>query len=197
MAAPAFDPLVDLDGLWTTALADRFLPDPQLPSASYESVNGRLFVSPTEVHTNSWGELKLARLVADAAESAGFSLSGPVNLKFDEGTWIQPDLTVLHTLPKTDEEDRWVPSAYCTMVVEFVSRSNRRKDFVATPDLCAKGGVPYFLRVELVRRLSHASAQLFRLTDGRYEPVVEATAGQVFEAVEPFPMRFDPRQLLP
>lgn len=37
MSMPAqFDPLVDLDGLWTTELADRYLPLPELPAARYE-----------------------------------------------------------------------------------------------------------------------------------------------------------------
>lgn len=32
MAMPAqFDPLIDLDGMWTTELADRYLPLPELP----------------------------------------------------------------------------------------------------------------------------------------------------------------------
>jgi Uma2 family endonuclease len=198
VAAPAFDPLVDFDGLWTTKLAEQFLPDPRLPAARYECVNGRLVVSPTEAYTNSWGESKLLRLIGDAGEEAGFYVSGAVNLTFQPGTWIQPDVTVLHSLPDTDAQDTWVPVSLCTMAVEFVSPGNRRTDLVNKPAMCAAGGVPYFLRVEIVRRLRHASAELSaQLADGGYVTLVRAIAGQPFETTEPFPMRFDPIQLVP
>jgi hypothetical protein len=63
--------------------------------------------------------------------------------------------------------------------------------------MCAGAGVPYFLRVEIVRRLRHASVELFKLVDGGYVTLTRAIAGQPFETTEPFPMRFDPIQLVP
>jgi Uma2 family endonuclease len=198
MAMPAsFDPLVDFDGLWTTKLAEQFLPDPRLPAAKYESVNGRLVVSPTEGYTNSWGESKLLRLIGDAGEAAGFYVAGSVNLTFQPGTWIQPDVTVLHTLPDAGDQDIWVPVSLCTMAVEFVSPGNRRKDRMDKPAMCARAAVPYFMRVEIVRRLGHASVELLKLVDGGYVTLAQAVAGQPFEAAEPFPMRFDPGELVP
>ncbi|MPZ28073.1 MAG: Uma2 family endonuclease [Micromonosporaceae bacterium] len=201
MAAPAmpaeFDPLIDLDGLWTTRLADDYLPDPRFPAAKYECINGRLIVSPTEVGANSWGEIKLARLVAPAAEAAGYYVYGTVNLTFHPGKWIQPDVTVLHSLPETDEEDKWVPAGLCTMAVEFVSPGSRQQDYVNKPEQCARGGVAYFMQVEIVRRTRHASVTLLKLVDGGYQAVAAAKAGQRFEAGEPFEMRFDPAELLP
>lgn len=38
----SFDPLVDLDGLWTTDLADRYLPIEGAPPAKYECADGKL-----------------------------------------------------------------------------------------------------------------------------------------------------------
>jgi hypothetical protein len=61
---------------------------------------------------------------------------------------------------------------------------------------CARAGVPHFMRVELVRRLGHASVQLLALADGEYRPAA-AVAGQRLTADEPFEMDFDPRVLLP
>lgn len=198
MAMPAaFHPLVDLDGLWTTALADQFLPLPEVPVAKYECIDGRLVVSPTEVGVNSYGEIRLARLIAPAAEAAGLYVYGSVNLTRNPGTWIQPNVTVLHTLPRTDEEDKWIPVGFCTMVVEFVSKGNRRQDFVNKPQRCAEWGIPYFMRVELVRQLGHASVDLFKLRDGEYQLLAAGISGQSFETAEPFPMSFEPRQLLP
>ncbi|XTZ15021.1 Uma2 family endonuclease [Micromonospora echinospora] len=128
MALPMqFDPLVDLDGMWTTALADRHLPLPELPQARYECIDGALVMTPAKVGSNSFGEIALARLLAPGAEAAGFSVYGQVDLTLGPRRWIQPDVTVLHTLPATDEEDRWVPARLCTMAVEFVSPGSRAK----------------------------------------------------------------------
>src|SRR6266699_2453762 len=152
MAMPiAFDPLIDLDGIWTTTLADRYLPLPDLGAVKYECVNGRLVMSPTEVLSNSFGEMALGQLIGPAARTAGFYLTGPVNLTFNPGTWIQPDVTVLHALPETEYEDKWVPAGLCTMAVEFVSKGSRQQDFVNKPERCAKAGIPYFMRVVVIR----------------------------------------------
>ncbi|SCL15199.1 Uma2 family endonuclease [Micromonospora inyonensis] len=199
MAMPMqFDPLVDLDGMWTTTLADRYLPLPELPQARYECIDGRLVMTPAEVGSNSFGEIRFARLLAPAVEAAGFYVYGQVNLTFGPQRWIQPDVTVLHTLPATDEEDRWVPAPLCTMAVEFVSPGSRRQDCVDKPRRCAEGGVPYFMRVEIVRRLRSASVEFFALdTAGGYAPVAKAVGGERLTVDAPFPIALDPAELLP
>lgn len=199
MAMPMqFDPLVDLDGMWTTQLADRYLPLPELPHARYECVDGRLVMTPAEVGSNSFGEITLAHLLRPAAKAAGFYVYGQVNLTFGPQRWIQPDVTVLHTLPANDEEDRWVPARLCTTAVEFVSPGSRRQDFVDKPRRCAEGGVPYFMRVEIVRRLRSASVEFFTLDgDGGYALVAKAVDGERLTVDAPFPIDLDPAELLP
>ncbi|MFI7283470.1 Uma2 family endonuclease [Micromonospora chersina] len=192
------DPLDDFDGLWTTALADRYLPPLDLPDARFECRDGRLVMTPAEAIGNSFGEIKLARLLSPAAEAAGLYVCGPINLTFDPRNWIQPDLTVLHTLPQTDLEDRWVPVRYCTMAVEFVSPASRRQDFLEKPQRCAKAGVPYFMRVEIVRRLRSVSVELYSRHDrSGYRLLAKAAAGERLTADLPFPIDFDPADLLP
>jgi Uma2 family endonuclease len=200
MAMPAaFDPLIDFDGLWTTDLAERYLPLPELPDARYECIDGRLVVGPTEVGSNSYGAIELSSLIRTSARAAGYHVYGPVNLTFHSGRWIQPDLTVLHTLPKDDHEDLWVPASYVLMPVEFVSHSqdSRRRDFVDKPRRCAEAGIPFFLRVEIIRQLRSVQVELLKLADRRYESVTGAAGGQVFETAEPFEIRFRPRDLVP
>jgi Uma2 family endonuclease len=202
MAVPlpdTFDPLVDFDGMWTTDLADRYLPLPELPDARYECIDGRLVVSPTEVSSNSYGAIELSSLIKATARAAGFYVLGPVNLTFGSGRWIVPDLTVLHTLPKDDQEDKWVPANYVLMPVEFVSRSQdgRKRDFVDKPRRCAEAGIPYFMRVQIVRQLRGVTVELLKLGDEGYELLTEAAGGQEFATNEPFGMRFAPRDLVP
>jgi Putative restriction endonuclease len=200
MAMPAtFDPLVDFDGMWTTKLADRYLPLLDLPDARYECIDGRLVVSPTEVNSNSYGAIELSSLIRPAARAAGFYVSGPVNLTFSPGRWIVPDLTVLHTLPQDDEEDKWVPASYVLMPVEFVSRTRegRKRDFIDKPRWCAEAGIPFFMRVQIVRQLRSVEIELLKLIDGRYESATGAVGGREFVTSEPFEMRFTPRDLIP
>ncbi|MET8837453.1 Uma2 family endonuclease [Micromonospora sp. NPDC004540] len=199
MAMPdRFDPLYDFDGLWTTTLADRYLPPRDLPEARFECLDGRLVMTPAEAGANSFGEIKLARLLSPAAEAAGLYVYGPVNLTFNPQNWIQPDITLLHTLPKTDTEDRWIPVRYCTMAVEFVSPASRQQDFLDKPQRCAEAGVPYFMRVEIVRRLQSVSVELFSTSDwSGYRTLAKAEAGERLKADLPFPIDFDPADLLP
>ncbi|WBB78770.1 Uma2 family endonuclease [Micromonospora sp. WMMD882] len=198
MAMPMeFDPLVDFAGSWTTQLADRYLPLPELPPVRYECVDGRLVMTPAEVGSNSFGEMRLARLLGPAAEAAGFYVYGQVNLTFGPQRWIQPDVTILHTLPATDEEDRWVPARLCALAVEFVSPGSRRQDFVDKPRRCAEGGVPYFMRVTIVRRLRSAAVELFALDGGGHVPVAKVVNGERLRVDAPFPIDLDPADLLP
>jgi hypothetical protein len=155
-------------------------------------------MTPTGAGANSFGAIRLARLLGPAADAAGRYVYGRVNLTFHPDSWIQPDVTVLHTVPKTDDEDRWIPAQYCTMAVEFVSPPSRQQDFVDKPRRCAESGVPYFMRVEIVRRLRHVSVVLFSLTDDdTYVVVAEALGGRRLWTDLPFTIDFDPAELLP
>ncbi|SBT49288.1 Uma2 family endonuclease [Micromonospora auratinigra] len=198
MAMPhKFDPLYDLDGMWTTQLADRYLPLPELPNARYECIDGRLVMTPAETGTNSYAEGELLHLLKPGAKAAGYYVYGQVNLTFSPDRWIQPDLTVLHAVPETEWEDRWIPVQLCTMVVEFVSPGSRRQDFVDKPRRCAEAGVPYFMRVQLVRRLRHVEVEFLTLDDGGYVSTARAVSGQRLKLDLPFPIDFDPVELLP
>lgn len=194
------DPLFDFDGRWTTDLADQYLPDPRFPEAMYECVDGRLIVSPAEASSNVLGAARLLRLIGPPTDAAGlYALGGTINLTFSKDSWINPDLTVLHTLPATDEEDTWVPAGYALLPIEFLSPGsrNRSRDMIDKPGMCARAGIPYFMRVQIVRRLQSVQIELLELANGAYEPVALAAGDQLFETGEPFQMRFKPRELLP
>ncbi|WP_218012420.1 Uma2 family endonuclease [Micromonospora sp. WMMD754] len=198
MAMPTpFDPLVDFDGMWTTELADRYLPLRELPNARYECIDGRLVMTPAETGTNSYAEGELLHLLKPAAKEAGYYVFGQVNLTFSPDRWIQPDLTVLHALPETDQDDRWIPVRLCTMAVEFVSPGSRRQDFVDKPRRCAEAGVPYFMRVQVVRQIRHVGVEFLTLRDGGYVSTAQAVSGQRLKLDAPFTIDFDPVELLP
>lgn len=197
MAAPLldpaepFDPLVDLAGLWTTRLAEQYLPLDELPPAKYECVNGRLIMSPREGSGNSYATIELAMILRAAAGGADAVVYSTVNMQFAPQTWIEPDLAVLKA---SADQTTWVPADAVLMPVEFVSRSSRRRDRIDKPALCAAVGVPFFLRVEI--NGPSVMVELSELVDGAFSVHARASSGEVFRAEVPFLIEFDPRQLL-
>lgn len=196
MAAPAavpspFDPLVDLHGLWTTELAERYLPIEGAPPAKYECLDGNLIMSPREGSANSYATFELGALMREPARKAGYVAYSSLNVLFNHRRWIEPDLAVLRRPVKNLT---WVPVEQVLMPVVFVSPSSRRNDRIDKPRLCAAAGVPYFLRVEISHDEAHL--ELLRLDNGKYRMHAEASAGQEFNTDRPFSISFDPAVLL-
>jgi Uma2 family endonuclease len=187
-----FDPLVELQGLWTTAVAERYLPIEGLPPVKYECLDGNLIMSPREGSANSWATSRLTVVLDAPALNAGFFPYSSVNMRFEAQRWIEPDLAVLRQQVK---QVTWVPAELVLMPIEFVSRSSVRNDRIDKPALCAAAGVPFFLTVEITSHEAHV--ELLRLDDsGKYVVQAKALAGQEFRTELPFPLSFDPAVLL-
>ncbi|WP_132110805.1 Uma2 family endonuclease [Actinocrispum wychmicini] len=187
-----FDPLVELHGVWTTDLAERYLPIEGMPPAKYECVDGKLILTPYEAAPNSYAAMKLGHLVRNAVETAGLRLYGTINLRFTPQRWIQPDFAVVHT----PADGVWVEATDVELVGELVSPSSRTRDRIDKPDICAAAGIPYYLAAEVSLRDKFAVARLQRLTSDGYQLVASAQVGELFEVSEPFAMSFDPVELL-
>ncbi|MGW0517833.1 Uma2 family endonuclease [Crossiella sp. NPDC003009] len=188
-----FDPLVDFDGMWTTELAEHYLPLPHVPAAKYECLDGKLIMSPCESARNSRAAMRFAILNDSSATAAGLYIHGTVNVTFAIDRWIQPDITVLN---QPSEDLVWVPPTLVTLVGELVSPTSRKRDRVEKPELCAAAGIPFYLEIEVRRGLAEAAIHLYRLEGGSYRLAAQALAGQKFETDLPFPMSFDPAELL-
>jgi Uma2 family endonuclease len=188
-----FDPLIDLDGLWTTELAERYLPIPGAPLARYECWDGRLFMTPYEAAQNSYGELELGSHLRAGVKAAGLYLYGPINLTMGgPSRWVQPDLTVL----SAPFHETWVPAEACVMVIEFVSPTSRKRDRLDKPTKCAAAKIPWYMTVELDVPADRAVVELRQLSGDRYRSVASAVGGSLFEMDEPFAASFDPSDLL-
>lgn len=191
MHAEGFDPLVEFAGGWTTELAEQYLPIEGIPGARYECLGGRLIMSPVEGSANSWGELELAVAMRSPARAAGYVVYNPLNVLFDDRTWISPDLVVLR---EPAGRITWVPAERVLMPVEFVSPGSGHRDRVEKPALCATAGIPYFLRVEIDGE--SVEIELSELVDGRYRVIAQAVSGHEFRTDVPFPLALDPATLL-
>ena len=186
------DPLVELRGRWTTELAERYLPIEGLPPAKYECLDGDLIVSPRESSANSYATIELGALLRGPARKAGCIAYSTVNMRFADKSWIEPDLTVLRQPMKRAV---WVMAELVLMPIEFVSPSSVRSDRIDKPALCAAAGVPYFMTVEIGD--SAAEVELLRLNDaGVYVVQGKAKSGQEFRTDLPFPLSFDPIELM-
>ncbi|ASU80597.1 Uma2 family endonuclease [Actinopolyspora erythraea] len=199
MAAPAhdtgaFDPLVELHGVWTPELADRYLPIPGMPPVKYECQDGHLIVSPYEGSANIFAADELRDWLKPHAKSLGGGAYTTLNIRLGPDSWIQPDFAVLREPARGRV---WIPATQALLVGECVSPSSRVSDRIDKPAMCAEAGIEYFMRVEVSYAKKHAEVVLLRLGDeGVYEVHAKALAGDTFETREPFPLRFDPAELL-
>jgi Uma2 family endonuclease len=190
--APDFDPLVQLYGMWNSELAEHYLPIPNAPTiGKYECLDGYLIMSPREGTQNSYATVELASILRAPARAAGHRAYSAVNMQFSPNRWIEPDLVVLKEPVKGLT---WVPADKVLIPIEFVSTSSRRRDRIDKPALCAEADVPYFMRVEIDEH--DIRIELFKLVDGEYVEHAKALGGQVFATEVPFPLSFDPRELL-
>jgi Uma2 family endonuclease len=199
VAAPAFDPhapfdpLVDLDGLWTPELADRYLPIPGMPPAKYECLDGKLIMSPREGTANMFAVLELGQYMKPSAAKSGYHFYLTVNLRLGVQKWIEPDFAVLR---QSGHGRIWIPADDVLIAGECVSPSSKHNDRVKKPAECAKAGIPYFMRVDVDYADARVDVELLRLEDGRYRPQTRGSESESFETDQPFPLSFDPATLL-
>lgn len=194
MAAPvprSFDPLIDLDGLWTVQLASRYLPIDGMPPVRYEAEEGRLVLRPREGSANSWAAGQLLLQLTTGASTAGYSVYNALNLRTDPQGWIEPDLVVLRAPVRAQT---WLEPDQVLCPIEIVSRSSRHRDRIDKPANCARLGIPYFMRVEILAEES--LVEMLRLDGSSYIGHAKGLSGQTFEITEPFAASFDPVVLL-
>lgn len=188
-----FDPLVELHGLWTPELADRYLPIPGMPPAKYECLDGQLLLSPYGGSANIHAADELREMSKPHARDAGGAAYTTLNVQLGAKRWIRPDFGVLNQPARGQV---WLPSDAVLLVGECVSPSSRRADRIDKPAMCAEAGIEYFMRVEVSYAREHAEVVLLRLDGAGYVVHAKAPAGSTFTTEVPFPLSFDAADLL-
>jgi hypothetical protein len=155
-----FDPLVEfISGVWTTVLAERYLPIDGLPAAKYECLDGHLIMSPRGHSGIGCAIMELRALLREPAGEIGAPPYPMLAVAFDPQCWIEPDLVVLRHQVR---QVHWVPAELMLMPVVFLP-----SDRIDRPALCAAAGVPCFMTVEIGH--DDVVVELSRLDDsGRY-----------------------------
>jgi Uma2 family endonuclease len=186
-----FDPLIDLDGLWTVELAQRYLPIDGMPPARYEAAEGRLRISPREGSANGWAAAQLACHFLAPARAAGHAVYAALNVRTGINGWIEPDLMVLRSSVR---QQTWIEAEQVLCPIEIISPPSYHRDRIDKPAICAALGIPYYMHVDI--RPDDVHLELFRLASGQYVKHAEALSGQTFSTAEPFAVSFDPAELL-
>lgn len=170
-------------GMWTTLLAERYLPLPELPGGTYyDCVDGDLGMSRSGGSATSYamGAVYCALRSSDCP----YVVYPMTNVAFSPERWIQLDFAVVR---RQARESIWMPADAVLIAGQIVNGHER----VDRQELAAIGGIPYFLRA----RLEDDAADLFELIDGRYVMRATAAGGQLLESAAPFAIKFDPEVL--
>lgn len=176
---------------WTVADLDKLPED----GHRYELIDGVVQVSPSpsdehqEVGNVLWSVLR-------AVAPPGLRVTTAVGVAISDDRYLIPDVLVVrgdHVRPGGFKADEVL------LAVEVVSKSTRSMDRWHKPHLYAAGGIPAYWRIELdplhlvAYRLDLSAGEA---GEGEYVEVAHVEAGTQFRVSEPFPVEFDPADLL-
>lgn len=168
----------------------------------YELIDGGLIVNPPPAPRHQSTSYRLHRLLENAADEAGAQvvIFEGVGIDMPDGNLLIPDLLIAKAganslnRPLIDPED-------ILMVAEIVSPGSRRRDRAVKPYMYAEAGIPRYWRIEIDRFKDLARTLPAVIVHELVEPaeyVVRQVvgAGEMLAVVEPFPVKFDPAELM-
>jgi Uma2 family endonuclease len=158
-----------------------------------ELIDGSFQVSPAPMGLHALCAGGLRAILAKAVKPDLVAVE-TVNVMVGEDGLI-PDVAVL---PRALVMSRMVvfPASEVLAVAEVVSPgSGRRRDYEVKPAQYAEAGIEVFIRVEL-EGADIPRVEVFRLDGQAYELAGQARAGEHLALPEPFPISFDPAELL-
>jgi Uma2 family endonuclease len=195
--APEWIPPIEGEPFTIYRLFD--MPDDSL---KYEVLDGELIVSPSPGCDHQDLGFELCTALKSAAPAGVHPILGvTVRLRKDEDGPV-PDITILR--PGVKKRGRKFFEAEDVLaLVEIVSPQNTRMDRVFKPTMYAAVGIPYYWRIELADFPERAEGErlpvvLVHELDGEgYRLAERLPAGRRGRITLPFPVEFDPADLLP
>jgi len=134
--------------------------------APFQLINYDLIMSPSPIPLHQLISAKIVHLLyvfLESHDNNGFVVSAPMDVKFDEGNVLQPD--ILFVSPERKEEivkDRIEGAP--DLVVEILSPSNAYYDLRLKKDIYEKYGVNEYIIIDPIAQ----NADLYVLKDGAY-----------------------------
>jgi Uma2 family endonuclease len=157
----------------------------------YELFNGSLLVSPSPTPLHQRVIRRLERILEDALPLELEPLS-TVNLRVTEKDYYIPDLVVVREESSESVGLMFSPRDIL-LAVEVGSPSTRMRDEGLKALAYARAGIPLYWRIEPDEG---PTLYIYQLNGDNYDPPTTYKAGAIANLTTPFPVSFDPAELL-
>ncbi|WP_063765397.1 Uma2 family endonuclease [Nonomuraea candida] len=157
----------------------------------YELFNGSLLVSPAPTPRHQRVITRLLLILQNAAPP-GLECLTTVNVRRSDENLYIPDLVVV---PEKVSEavDLWYSPSDLLLAVEVVSPSSQTHDRATKVGAYAEAGIPFYWRIE---PLEGPTVYVYELGGNSYAGPVAHKAGTTVSLASPFPVTFDPGDLM-
>ncbi|AYL97756.1 Uma2 family endonuclease [Mucilaginibacter celer] len=149
--------------------------------APFQLINYDLIMSPSPIPIHQVISVKITQAIAnfmDQTNNYGFLVSAPMDVKFDEGNILQPDILFISADRVTELVKDRVEGAP-DIVIEILSPSNAYYDLRQKKDIYEKFGVKEYIIIDPVQE----NADLYLLQDGAYYLHQKAQKNETLKSV--------------
>ncbi|MEV5407248.1 Uma2 family endonuclease [Thermopolyspora sp. NPDC052614] len=168
----------------------------------FEVLDGTLIMSPAPGYDHQeFGDNLQTLLARRAPKGIKVRTAGNVRLFNSDENGLIPSLVMVREGVSTKGRT-WLEADELLCVIEIVSRGSRHLDRVTKPSVYAEAGIPFYWRVELqpFPGQSHGhqvpAILVHESHEGAYRLVESLRGGQTGKIMRPFPVEFDPAELL-
>lgn len=149
--------------------------------APFQLINYDLIMSPSPIPIHQVISVKITQAIAnflDHKNDEGFLVSAPMDVKFDDGNVLQPDILYI-SADRINELVKDRIEGAPDIVVEILSPSNAYYDLRQKKDIYEKFGVKEYIIVDPVQE----NADLYLLQDGVYHLHQKAQKNEILNSV--------------
>jgi len=134
--------------------------------APFQLINYDLIMSPPPIPLHQLIAARIVQLITnylDSKNDEGFLVSAPMDVKFDEGNVLQPDILYIAAERKKEIIKDRIEGAP-DLIIEILSPSNAYYDLRQKKDIYEKYGVKEYIIIDPIAQ----NADLYILKDGAY-----------------------------
>src|SRR6185503_1317804 len=149
--------------------------------APFQLINYDLVIAPSPLPEHQIISVRLAQKISnflDEEGNEGLLLCAPMDVKFDEGNILQPDILFITAQRRSDLLKERIEGAP-DLVIEILSPSNAYYDLRQKKDIYEKYGVKEYIIVDPVAK----DADLYALKDGVYYLHQKANENQTLNSL--------------
>ena len=134
--------------------------------APFQLINYDLIMSPSPIPLHQLISLRIVSIIAnflDDKNNNGFFVAAPMDVKFDDGNVVQPDIIYIEEERKAELIKNIIEGAP-DLIIEILSPSNAYYDLRQKKDLYEKYGVQEYIIIDPIAQ----NAELYAIKDGVY-----------------------------